>query len=110
MAKENGLYFLTDLTLPKIAEFRNTWKVGDVTAQKTPGAPSRLLHLLRQSWMDSTESGGGAEQDQIRSKPTDWFTDEEFKKLIDATYLFDNRDKRSAELSRTRVGCVPCCC
>jgi integrase len=36
---------------------------------------------------------------KVRSKPTDWFNDQEFNKLIDATYLFDNRNKRSAELS-----------
>lgn len=80
-------------------EFRNTWKVGDSTAQKIQERIRDFFTFcVNLGWIQRNPELG-LSKIKVRSKPTNWFNDQEFNKLIDATYLFDNRNKRSAELS-----------
>ena len=98
-AKLHNVLFLTDLTLAKLQQFRATWNVADITASKTQERLRSFLRWCQTLGWIAVNPAAQLSKVKVRQKPTDWFTDEQFKKLLDAVYLYDKRDKLSAGLS-----------
>jgi integrase len=98
-AKLHNVYFLTDLTLQKLQEFRHTWTVADITAAKTQERLRSFFRWCQTLGWIANNPVAQLSRIKVRQKPTDWFTDAQFAKLLDAVYLYDKRDTASPGLS-----------
>jgi integrase/recombinase XerD len=101
--KDKGLRFLREIDLPLLREFRATWKDAALAKKKKQ---ERLIGFfwfrMRAGWLTAnpTQGLGRIAVDQA---PTDYFTREEFDKIIDATYLYRENRWEQGDGNGTRL-------
>lgn len=91
-AKVKGLRFLKEIDLSLLRDYRATWKDGAMAKKKKQ---ERLIGFfwfcVRAGWL-ATNPTQGLGKISVDATPTDYFTRDEFEKIIDATYLYrENR-------------------
>jgi integrase len=94
-AREKGLRFLSELTLAMLQEWRSTWKVNALVKHKRQ---SNLIGFLwfceRAGWFhpghaDAMTKGLG--KIQVQATQTGYFDPEDYRKILDATWLYSDR-------------------
>lgn len=90
--RDKGLRFLKEIDLSLLRDYRATWKDGALAKKKKQ---ERLIGFfwfcVRAGWM-ATNPTQGLGKISVDTVPTDYFTPEEFRKVLDATYLYrENR-------------------
>lgn len=93
--KEKGIRYIKELDTNVIREFRGTWKDKDLSRSKKQ---SRLLGFLwyceRAGWLPSHSAmtiTKGLGKIQVKATQTGYFTPDEYKRIIDATYIYSDR-------------------
>jgi integrase len=86
--KERGLTLLTELTTPELTKFRASWGNGpNTTRRKHERLIGFLNFCIANDWL---EKNPAARMKRVEEKrvPTDYFTREEFERVVDATYIY----------------------
>jgi integrase/recombinase XerD len=89
--KAEGYKLLRELDLGAMRAFRNTWKDGAMAKKKKQERFTGFFWFcIRAGWIteNPTANLGRISANQA---PTDYFPKDEFKKIIDATYVYQNR-------------------
>ena len=90
-AQEQGLTELEQLTLPLLSKFRATWTAAGNNASTARRKHQRLSGFLwfcvRSEWLKKNPARS-LKPIKVRQVPTDYFTREEFARIVDATYAY----------------------
>jgi len=87
---EQGLVFLDQLTAPELTKFRAQWSNGSATMRrKHERLVAFFWFCVRMEWLDKNPALL-LKRVKVESRPTDYFTQQEFNKLVDATYAYGN--------------------
>lgn len=85
-----GLIFLDQLTAPQLTKFRAQWENGPTTSRrKHERLVAFFWFCVRMEWLDKNPALL-LKRVKVESKPTDYYTQEEFDTLVDATYAYGN--------------------
>ena len=89
-ARSQSLVFLDQLTTAKLRDFRASWKNGGQTTQRKHHRLNGFFDFcIENDWLEKNPSKK-MKSVQVSSVPTDYFTKNEFEKIIDATYAYGN--------------------
>ncbi len=90
-AKQQGLHFLNELTVPALSKFRATWTSTGNNANTARRKHQRLSGFLwfcvRNEWLERNPARM-LKAIRVKQIPTDYFTREEFRRIVDATYAY----------------------
>jgi integrase len=90
-AAQQGLFFLDELTAPNLSRFRATWTNAGNNANTARRKHQRLSGFLwfcvRNEWLEKNPARM-LKAIRVKQVPTDYFTREEFKRIVDATYAY----------------------
>ena len=87
-AREQGFVFLDQLTPPELTRFRTQWGNSSATMRrKHERLVAFFWFCVRMDWIDRNPALL-LKRVKVESKPTDYFTREEFDQLVDATYAY----------------------
>jgi integrase/recombinase XerD len=102
-ALNKGLRFLSELTIVLVREWRGTWPVEGLTRYKRQGQVIGFFWFCERSgWFPphyATNVTKGLGRIEYQPTQTDYFTPEEYKKVLDSTWLYSDRpsiDKHDA--------------
>ncbi len=87
-AKDVGVTLLKELTTPNLIKFRATWSNGpNTTRRKHERLIGFFEFCISNDWL---EKNPAAKMRKVEEKrvPTDYFTREEFLRIVDATYAY----------------------
>ncbi len=105
-AEEQGFYYLIDLDTPRLTSFRQALAAGQLTADQTKkNSPQSLVkkqerlvaffrYSLRNKWIDDNPAAF-LSRIKASNPPTDYFLQDEMDKIIDATYVYDQKVSRA---------------
>jgi integrase len=96
---ENGIHFMVDFTLPKLQQFRSSWPDGALAASKKQERVRGFFRFAQANGWISTNPAIGLSRIKVEQKPTDYFTKAEYKKIIDATYIYNQKSVQRKESS-----------
>jgi integrase len=102
-AQKESLVHLDELTTANLTDFRNGWRDGALSKKKKH---ERLIGFLafciRCGWLTTNpaEGMGRVKADPV---PTDYFPREEFEKIIDSTYLYQENGYVEVRNHATRL-------
>jgi integrase/recombinase XerD len=104
---EQGLRYLDELTTPQLTDWRASWKVKALTARVMQEIVRSFFRFcIRQDWL-TTNPASRLTRIIVKQKPTDYFSREQFQKVLDATYLFGKGSKDGkAEIWSARIRAV----
>jgi integrase/recombinase XerD len=78
----NAVLFLTDLDLSHLRQWRSAWKLGPLAAQKKQEALRQFFTFCVSSGWIRENPAKGLSKIKVTHKPTDYFTDDEMKKIL----------------------------
>jgi integrase len=94
--KDQGFVFLDQLTPPALTQFRAGWgNASTTTRRKHERLAAFFWFCVRMDWIDRNPALL-MKRVKVQSKPTDYFTQEEFNALVDATYAYGKTTALSA--------------
>ena len=102
-AQKEAPVHIDELTTANLTDFRNGWKDGALSKKKKH---ERLIGFLafciRCGWLTTNpaESMGRVKADPV---PTDYFPREEFEKIVDSTYLYQEKGYVEVRNHATRL-------
>jgi len=102
-AMKESLIHLDELTTANLTDFRNGWKDGDLAKKKKH---ERLIGFFgfctRCGWITTNpaEGMGRVKADPV---PTDYFPREEFEKIVDSTYVYQEKGYVEVRNHATRL-------
>jgi integrase/recombinase XerD len=86
--KDVGLSLLRELTTPNLVKFRATWGNGpNTTRRKHERLIGFFEFCIANDWLDKNPALKMKKAEEKRV-PTDYFTREEFQRIVDATYAY----------------------
>jgi integrase len=95
--REKGIRFLSELTLPELSEWRASWKVNSLVRAKRQGSVIGFVWFCeRRGWYPPNYASGitsGLGKIQVKATQTGYFQPDEYKSVIDATYLYSDRPR-----------------
>ncbi len=87
-ARAQGWMYLDELTTPELVRFRASWKNNDLTTQrKHHRLTGFLAFCINNDWL-TKNLARSMKRVKVDSKPTDYFTRDEFGRIIDATHAY----------------------
>ena len=87
-AKDVGLTLLRELTTPNLVKFRATWgNAPNTTRRKHERLIGFFEFCISNDWLDKNPALK-MEKAEEKRVPTDYFTREEFQRIVDATYAY----------------------
>jgi integrase/recombinase XerD len=87
-AKDVGLTLLKELTTPNLVKFRATWANGpNTTRRKHERLTGFFEFCISNDWLEKNPARKMKKVEE-RRVPTDYFTREEFHRIVDATYAY----------------------
>ncbi len=93
--RDKGIRFLSELTLPILAEWRSGWQVNSLVRSKRQGALIGFVWFCeRRGWFPrnyANEITQGLGHIEVKATQTGYFQPDEYKALIDATYAYSDR-------------------
>jgi integrase/recombinase XerD len=93
-----GIVYLKGLTLPLLRQWRNTWEDGQLASKKKQERVRGFFNFCQSSGWIQDNAAKGLSRIKVDQAPTDYFTKEEFDKIIDATYVYDSKTVNAAEM------------
>lgn len=100
-----GLRYLHELTTPRLTMWRSTWTVAPSTRKmQQERAKTFFEFCFRQGWLERNPAFW-LSRIKVEPVPTDYFTREEFERLIGATHLMEGAPQASnlfGEIPRDR--------
>lgn len=85
---EQSLAFLDQLTTPRLRDFRASWKNGALTTQRKHHRLNSFFNFcIENDWLHKNPSKK-MKHVVVSPNPTDYFTPEEFEKIVDGTYAY----------------------
>ena len=101
--RDKGLRFLKEIDLSLLRDYRAAWKDGALAKKKKQ---ERLIGFfwfcVRAGWLNSNPTQGLG-RISVDPTPTDYFTQDEFKKILDATYLYRENRWEQGDRNGTRL-------
>lgn len=101
--RDKGIRFLKELTLPTLCDWRSTWKVNSLVRAKRQGLVIGFIWFCeRRGWFPrnyAADITSGLGRIEVKPTQTGYFKPDEYKALLDATYLYSDRpsvDKHNA--------------
>lgn len=96
--QQNNIVFLADMTLQKLRSFRSTWTVSSLTSSlKQSRLKAFFRFCLAAGWV-KYDQAAGLSKIKVARVVTDYFTPDEYQKILDATDFYeDPRSRSSAE-------------
>jgi len=92
---QKGIRFLSELDLNTIRDWRSEWKVNSLVRQKRQGQVIGFFWFCeRAGWLPrnyASDITRGLGRIQVKVTQTGYFQPEEYKAVIDATYLYSDR-------------------
>jgi integrase len=92
---EKGIRFVSELDLAALQEWRGTWGVEALTRDKRQREVIGFLWFCeRAGWFErnyATDATKGLGKIQVKARQTGYFLPNEYKAIIDATYLYSDR-------------------
>ena len=92
---QKGIRFLPELDLTVLREWRGTWKVEALTRAKRQGEVIGFIWFCeRAGWFPrnyATEITRGLGKIQVKAVQTGYFQPNEYKAIVDATYIYSDR-------------------
>ncbi|MBV8729285.1 MAG: tyrosine-type recombinase/integrase [Acidobacteriia bacterium] len=93
--RDRGIRFLSELTLPVLSEWRSTWRVNSLVRAKRQGLLIGFVWFCeRRGWFPrnyASEITTGLGRIEVKATQTGYFKPDEYKALIDATYIYSDR-------------------
>src|ERR1039458_5853786 len=80
----HALVFLTDLDLSRLREWRSSWELGALTMSKKQEAVRQFFSFCVSSGWLRENPARGLSKVKVTHRPTDYFTDDEMKKILRA--------------------------
>ena len=84
----NAVLYLNQLTLSKLEDYRNTWTDGPLAKKKKQERIIGFFHYCQRHGFIPSNPATGLSRVKVQRTPTDYFTAEEFAKIIEATYIY----------------------
>ena len=78
----NAVLFLTDLDLSHLRQWRASWKLGPLASQKKQESVRQFFSFCVSSGWLRENPAKGLSKIKVMHKPTDYFTDDEMKKIL----------------------------
>jgi integrase/recombinase XerD len=102
---QQGIYFLFDLDLSHLREWRSTWQDGPLASKKKQERVRGFFYFCHSSGWIQDNPATGLSRIKVDQRPTDYFTRKEFARIIDSTYLYDSKsvDKKEMLHNSTRL-------
>jgi integrase/recombinase XerD len=100
-----GIHYLAELDLTKLRQWRNSWDGGGIAAKKKQERVIGFFYFCISSGWIHDNPAKGLSKIKVDQKPTDYFPQQEFKKIIDATYIYDSKtvDAKEMQNNATRL-------
>jgi integrase/recombinase XerD len=101
----NSIHYLADLDLTRLRLWRNTWEGGGIAAKKKQERVIGFFYFCISSGWIHDNPAKGLSKIKVDQKPTDYFPLDEFKKIIDATFIYDSKtvDAKEMQNNATRL-------
>jgi integrase/recombinase XerD len=98
-----GYKLLREIDLRAVQAFRASWKDGAMAKKKKQERLTGLFWFcIRADWI-STNPTNKLGRISVTQAPTDYFTREEYEKLLDATYLYRENRGETGTANATRI-------
>ncbi len=94
----NDLHLLRELTLPQLQAWRSTWSDGAVAAKKKQERVRGFFWFCQRNKWLSDNPALGLSRIKADNRPADYFTPEEFKKILVAVDQFGKTEDQRARL------------
>lgn len=92
-----GLVYLTEITLTHLEEFRREWKDGPLAKKKKQERVLGFFYFCQRHGWIKQNPAAGLSRIRVKDRPvTDYFSRDEFNKLVDSTYVYQQKTKESA--------------
>jgi integrase len=102
-AKDKGLRFLREIDLRALRDYRATWSDGALAKKKKQERLTGFFWFcVRAGWL-TTNPTHGLGKIAVDQTPTDYFTPDEFQKIMDATYLYRENRWEQGDRNGTRL-------
>lgn len=93
--RDKGIRFLAELTLPMLSEWRAAWNVNSLVRAKRQGLVIGFLWFCeRRGWFDRNYASritSGLGRIEVKATQTGYFMPDEYKTVIDTTYVYSDR-------------------
>jgi integrase/recombinase XerD len=93
--RDKGMRFVSELTLPVLGDWRSTWKVNSLVRAKRQGLVIGFVWFCeRRGWYPrnyAAEITTGLGRIEVKPTQTGYFKPNEYKAVLDATYLYSDR-------------------
>lgn len=80
--RAHALFFLTDLDLSRLREWRSSWNLGPLAMQKKQEAVRQFFTFCVSSGWLKENYARGLSKVKVTQRPTDYFTDREMQKIL----------------------------
>jgi integrase/recombinase XerD len=94
----NGIHYLADLDLTRLRQWRNIWDDGGIAAKKKQKRGIGFFYFCISSGWIHDNPAKGLSRIKVDQKPTDNFPQDEFDKIVDATYIYDSKTVDAKEM------------
>lgn len=102
-AKDKGIRFLTEVDLPLLRNYRAGWIDGPLAKKKKQERLTGFFWFcVRAGWIAANPTQGLG-RISVESAPTDYFTRDEFAKIVDATYIYRGSRWEDTDVHGTRL-------
>jgi integrase/recombinase XerD len=100
-----GITFLVEFDLPYLRQWRSSWRDGPLAAKKKQERIRGFFYFCQSSGWIQDNPAKQLSRIKVDQKPTDYFSKEEFAKIIDATYIYDSKtvDAHEMQNNATRL-------
>jgi integrase/recombinase XerD len=100
-----GIHLLTDFDLTYLRQWRNSWTDGSLAAKKKQERVRGFFYFCQSNGWISDNPATKLSRIKVDQKPTDYFSKEEFAKIVDATYIYDSKtvDAKEMQNNATRL-------
>jgi len=96
-AGDKGLVFLTEISLPHLESFRREWKDGPLAKKKKQERMLGFFYFCQRHGWIKQNPAADLSRIRVKDRPvTDYFSRDEFKKLVHSTYVYQQKIKESA--------------
>jgi integrase len=103
--KDNAVFFLVDLDLNALRKWRNSWELGPLAMSKRQERVRGFFNFCLSSGWIHENPAKGMSKIKVDQRPTDYFTADEYDKIIDSTYVYDSKtvEKQEMQNNATRL-------
>jgi len=95
---KNSIHYLPDLDVTRVRQWRTTWEGGGIAAKKKQERLIGFFYFCISSGWIHENPAKGLSRIKVDQKPTDYFPQDEFNKIIDATYIYDSKTVNAKEM------------